>query len=160
MGACTCNRTCAYTHIHVRMCVHGYEGEICLSKQTSSLSLLKLSRLASTGRAHDFDLTASICRVNWPLWLILFRRVRHSGQITVPALTYRFAFGLGVYPGRMYCQASPSELTRSTLFRNRNLVVVPCLSAHLRPDSRVGKIPQPLEGEPGSQVGGMGIWSS
>jgi hypothetical protein len=79
--------------------------------------------------------------VNWPLCRILFQRVRHSGKYTVPAVTYRYVFGLGVYPGRMYCQASPSELALDTLFQNRNQirVVVPCLSAHPRPDSRVGK---------------------
>ena len=58
-------------------------------------------------------------------------------------MTYRYVFGLGVYPGRMYCQASPSELARSMHFRNRNrnrhLVVVTCLSAYPRSDSRVGK---------------------
>ena len=57
-------------------------------------------------------------------------------------------FGLGVYPGRMYCQASPSELTRYTLFRFR--VVVPCLSAYPRSDSRVGKT-----GTRSSPSGGM-----
>jgi hypothetical protein len=80
--------------------------------------------------------------------------VRHCGKYTVPAVTYRYVFGLGVYPGRMYCQASPSELALDTLFWNRNQirVVVPCLSAHPRPDSRVGKT-----GTRSSPSGGMPI---
>jgi hypothetical protein len=77
-----------------------------------------------------------------------------SGKYTVRAVTYRYVFGLGVYPGRMYCQASPSELALDTLFRNQNQirVVVPCLSAHPRPDSRVGKT-----GTRSSPSGGMSI---